>query len=68
VKTIPVTPELIAILENALLDSYSFINECEAELKDIVCGTSSHNLVVLGIERRKQQQAILRDLLDRYKA
>jgi RNA binding exosome subunit len=65
VKTIPVTPELIAVLENALSDSYSFISECEEDL-DKYSGNSKKILVV-GIERRRQLAAVTKDILERYK-
>jgi hypothetical protein len=63
-KTLPVTPELIVILESALSDSYDFINECEPEL-DHYEG-NARKTIVAGIERRRQHIAIIRDLLDRY--
>ena len=64
-KTIPVTPELIAILDNALTDSYGFINECEDELERYEA--NAKNMLIAGIERRRQHLAIIKDLLERYK-
>lgn len=63
-KTIPVTPELLAILENAKMDSIHFISECEEELEHYE--NNALKLVLVGIERRKQLLAIINDLLARY--
>ena len=63
-KTIPVTPELIVILENAKLDSLHFISECEEELEHYE--NNALKLVLAGIERRKQLLAVINDLLDRF--
>lgn len=64
-KTLPVTPELIAILENALSDSYDFINECEPEIDNYAA--NAKKILVAGIERRRQLLAVTKDLLERYK-
>jgi hypothetical protein len=64
VKTIPVTPELIAVLENALLDSYNFIDECEENIDHY--SDNARKLLVVGVERRRQLAAITKDILERY--
>lgn len=64
-KTIPVTPELLVILENAKMDSYNFISECEDEIEHYEANAKA--LLIAGIERRKQLLAITKDLLERYK-
>lgn len=64
-KTIPVTPELLAILENAKMDSIGFITECEDELDHYEANTLK--ILLAGIERRKQLLAVTKDLLDRYR-
>ena len=64
-KTIPVTPELIAVLENALSDSYNFINECEEDI-DHYSG-NARKILVVGLERRRQLAAVTKDILERYK-
>ena len=61
-KTIPVTPELLAILKNAQLDSHNFIEACE----DAVDNYEAKKLLLAGIERRKQLLAVTKDLLTRY--
>ena len=66
-KTIPVTPELLSILENALHDSLGFIDECEQELENYTETNGVRKAVVHGIERRRQLIAVTRDLLERYK-
>lgn len=63
-KSIPVTPELLAILENAQLDSHDFINECEAAIDSYEA--NAKKLLIVGIERRKQLLAVIKDLLIRY--
>ena len=63
-KTIPVTPELLAILENAKLDSQDFIEECEAAIDSYEA--NAKRLLLVGIERRKQLLAIINNLLERY--
>lgn len=63
-KTIPVTPELLAILENAKLDSQDFIEECEAAIDSYEA--SAKRLLLVGIERREQLLAVTKDLLIRY--
>ena len=64
-KTIPVTPELIQILEYAKTDSINFIDECETDLQHY--SDNAYKLLVAGIERRKQLLAVTKDLLERYK-
>lgn len=63
-KSIPVTPELLAILENAKLDSHDFIEECEAAIDSYE--TNAKKLLIVAIERRKQLLAVTKDLLIRY--
>lgn len=64
-KSIPVTPELLYILENAKTDSYLLITECEEEIDNR--GDNAKLLLLAGIERRKQSLAVIKDLLERYK-
>ena len=64
-KTIPVTPELIQIIENAVEDSMSTISECEEQLEHYTDNTKK--LLITSLERRKQLLAIAKDLLERYK-
>lgn len=64
-KSIPVTPELLHILENARTDSHSFIIECEEDIDKY--DANARSLLLVGIERRKQLLAVIKDLLDRYK-
>ena len=63
-KTIPVTPELLAILENAKLDSLIKLYECEDTIDSYE--DNAKKLLLLGIERRKQLLAVTKDLLTRY--
>ena len=63
-KTIPVTPELLAILENAKLDSQDFIEECEAAIDSYEA--NAKRLLLVGIERREQLLGVTKDLLIRY--
>lgn len=64
-KSIPVTPELLHILENAKTDAYSFITECEEDIDKYEA--NSKLLLLAGIERRRQLLAVTKDLLERYK-
>ncbi len=64
-KSIPVTPELIAILEEALLDSQGVIAECDDELDHYT--DNARKILISQIERKRQLQAIIKDLLERYK-
>ena len=66
-KTIPVTPELLQILDDAKQDSLEFIGCCEKDLVNYTEQSSVHNALLLGIERRRQLLAITKDLLERYK-
>jgi 5,10-methylene-tetrahydrofolate dehydrogenase/methenyl tetrahydrofolate cyclohydrolase len=63
-KSIPVTPELLYILENAEIDSHSFITECEEDVDKYEANAKL--LLLAGIERRKQLLAVIKDLLERY--
>ena len=63
-KSIPVTPELLAILENAQQDSFNFIEECEDAIDSYEA--NAKKLLLVGIERRKQLLAVTKDLLTRY--
>jgi len=64
-KSIPVTPELIQIIENAVEDSMSTISECEEQLEHYT--DNAKKLLITSLERRKQLLAIAKDLLERYK-
>jgi hypothetical protein len=64
-KTLPVTPELISILENALADSSGYIDECSEALESY--GGHTRELVIARIERRRQLLAVTEDLLKRFK-
>lgn len=64
-KSIPITPELLAILANAVQDSLGFINECEGEINNYTDNAKKH--LITGIERRRQLLAVTKDLLERYK-
>lgn len=64
-KSIPVTPELIQIIENAVEDSMSTISECEEQLEHY--SDNAKKLLITSLERRKQLLAIAKDLLERYK-
>lgn len=64
-KMIPVTPELIQIIEYAIEDSMSTISEYEEALEHYT--DNAKKLVITGLERRKQLLAITKDLLVRYK-
>ncbi len=63
-KSIPVTPELLSILDNAKRDSYSFIDECEEELDHYE--NNAKKMLIAGIERRRQLLAVIKDLIERY--
>lgn len=63
-RVMPVTPELLKILENARTDSRSLISECEAEIDNYT--GNSRKIVLAEIEIRKQRLAIINDLLERY--
>ena len=64
-KSSPVTPELISILENAVGDSYDVIHECESEIDSYADNVK--NIVIAQIERRRQLIAVTQDLIIRYK-
>lgn len=64
-KTLPITPELISILENALADSSGYIDECSEALDSY--GTLARELVIVQIERRRQLLAVTEDLLKIFK-
>jgi hypothetical protein len=63
-KSIPVTPELLSILENAVSDSHDVILECEDDLEHYADNTKA--ILITQIERRRQLLAITKDLLERY--
>lgn len=65
-QSIPVTPILVSIFKDALADSYNFINNCENELKSYTSGSGVHSILLEGIEHRKQEIAVLKDLIERY--
>lgn len=64
-KTLPVTPELISILENALADSSRYIDECSEVIESY--GGQTRELVIARIERRRQLLAVTEDIISRYK-
>lgn len=64
-KQIPVTPMLIAILKDALNDSRTFITDCEDAGLDNYAKDARNTLTAI-IEFRKQNIAIIEDLLRRY--
>jgi hypothetical protein len=63
-KMIPVTPELIQIIEYAIEDSMSTISEYEEALEHYT--DNAKKLVITALERRKQLLAVTKDLLIRY--
>ena len=64
-KTLPITPELISILENARADSSGYIDECSEAIESY--GTHTRELVIAQIERRRQLLAVTEDIISRYK-
>lgn len=65
-KSIPVTPELINILENALSDTTNTIYQAEKEIEQRK-EDSVREIVLVEIERLKQLRAITKDIIERYK-
>lgn len=63
-KTIPVTPELLQILKNAHIDSLDTINDVESCIEQYTA--NAKRILICQLERRKQLNAVLLDLLNRY--
>lgn len=64
-RTIPVTPELISILENSITDTQSLISEVEAYIDK--CTGDSRAIIESRVERRRQLLAVALDIITRYK-
>ena len=64
-KTIPITPELISILENSITDTQSLISEVESYI-DKYTG-NPRAIVDARLERRRQLLAVALDIITRYK-
>lgn len=64
-RTIPVTPELISILENSVEDTKSILSEVGANL-DKYTG-NARGVLDAQLERRRQLLAVALDIISRYK-